>query len=276
MPLFGPEIDLALVILAGVGLALALVPVVATALGLTRLRFVPSDDPDPVRPAARPGDADYRRKFADLAALGFEPVGMVCEQSWLFMHHWYKMFPVYCLRSPDGTVFASLYRLTGGEPWRIALDTFTTAGGMVRSVFPGAGITSQVDGMSRREYLTADPDQLLALHAEHVAEAVRYLGGTVTTVTLADRAATDQKLEQVLLRQVKGDCGLGWVLMGLGGPAFGIFLLMEHFWNVTTDQWGAIGLAVTLGSLCYGAVAQCVIPAVIDSLASERHPDKDW
>src|SRR5690349_18229379 len=100
MPLFGPELDTLFVAFAAVGLALALIPVVATCLGLTRLRFRPVEETDPVRPTARPGDADYRRKFDQLTALGFQPIGWIREESWLFLHHWYKMFSVYCLRSP--------------------------------------------------------------------------------------------------------------------------------------------------------------------------------
>jgi hypothetical protein len=66
-----------------------------------------------------------------------------------------------------------------------------------------------------------------------------------------------------------------WVVVGLGGPAVGIFWAMQHFWGVTTNQWGAIGLAGTLGAVCYAGFANYALPAVLAAAANDQHPGDD-
>ena len=245
------------------GAAVAAFPVVCTALGLTRQRYVAIDDPNPVHPDARPDDSDYRQKFKRFASVGFEPAGWIREESWLFMHHYYKAFRVYCLRSPDGSVYATLYQIAPGERWRMALDTFTDAGAMVRTVAPGGGLEMAFAGFSRKEYAVADPDRLLHLHADHVADAVPSLGGEVTAVALADRAAIDLRTERRLMAEAGISSGWGVLFMGLAMPAITMLIAMDWLPIGPDTARGRVAVSFTFGAVFYLAFVLFLFPLIV-------------
>ncbi|HJZ56541.1 MAG TPA: hypothetical protein VKE74_16365, partial [Gemmataceae bacterium] len=98
------------------------------------------------------------------------------------------------LRSRDGNTFAAVYEVVPGEPWRVSMESFTDTGAMVRTVMPGAGLEQASRWCSRWEVGQCGLDELLHHHAGHVNQFVATHGGVVARVSLADRAAIDERL----------------------------------------------------------------------------------
>src|SRR5687767_12698568 len=74
----------ALVGFAGAGYAL--LPALLSFLGLTRVRFRPTDDP--AAGGDEPGDERYAALHRALADDGFQPAGVVDECVWFQGHEW--------------------------------------------------------------------------------------------------------------------------------------------------------------------------------------------
>ncbi len=259
--------DIALAVLALAGLAAAALPVVVSCLGMTIVHYRPVEDPSEFKPAAP--DAEFLEIFEDLAAAGFEPLGVIVEECWLFHHHWYKAFRVHALRNRDRTVYASVYRIVPGEPWRISLETFTDDGAMIRTVMPGAGLDVRMEGSSRREVGQCELIDLVEEHANHVADYTDDTRSAVIAVDLEDRAAIDERLDRAQIRQIGSTHNLYWLAIALFLPAVLAHAGLRSF---GLSEPSRLAVALIAGCLIYGLFTWFVIPTLISKAAEEHNP----
>lgn len=242
-----PIFDWLLVIIGGCGAVWALTPPLFTLLGLAGVKNTPVEDP--ALAATGTEDADYEARAIELAALGFEPVGLVTETMYFQGIEWWKQFFVRIWANKDRTCYVSLYRLHPAEALRIALRTMTTEEGLVCAASPGAGVTDEQNNYLRREYPFGTPIQeLLALHQRDVegfslARDVKTISGSLDEITKVEEAH-----ERRLLKGIwQGNAALAPAQMFVG-PAFVIFLVLPQPLNL-----GSLGLALCAGLVVYGA-----------------------
>src|SRR5207237_8590163 len=120
-------------------LVFALVPPLMSFLGLSRTRFTAVEDPRLAEPDG--SDPAYEKLTADLAAIGYRPVGGVTERTLFLGHEWLHTTRARKFVSPDGLVYAALYRRRPEAPWRLAFSSVGDAGVLVQPASPGGGLT---------------------------------------------------------------------------------------------------------------------------------------
>jgi hypothetical protein len=260
--------DLALIACAAAGTVWAVLPPLMTALGVVLLRYSASEDPADAEPTG--DDPDYERRVRQLGSLGFRPIGSVTERVWLYGIDWFKASRIRCLATPDGQCFAALFRLTPGEPVRIALKTFLTGGGMVTTAMPGAGLQQDGATSSRIELQGVAPAELLARHREHVERFARERGLEVVRATLADYATADAAHDRQTLREVAGGGFLLLVALFFAGPAA---VCLFAWRGLGTDSGPGRGVAGALcvGTAVYAALTKAIIPALFRRACAVSH-----
>jgi hypothetical protein len=261
--------DIVLARAAIVCLAAAIIPILATALGLTITRHRAVEDPALAKPDME--DPGFEAILEQFAAEGFEPVGAIFEESWLFHHHWYKGFQIHVLRSRDGMAYASIYRVIPNEPWRMALDSFTDRAAMIRTAMPGAGLEVRERDHWRREVPQRTPLDLIGEHAFHVKEHMGRYQSEVVKASLEMRAAIDERLERRQLKSTAGLQHLSWLVPALLIPSVMSFSALKVFAPEFSlpSRYAAAAIA---GSIIYALVNVFVVPLIMKHAAAERNP----
>lgn len=165
-------------------------PVVAFFLGGRRIDV----DVHPETLIARPypEDADGLRRYEQLLALGFHPVGWTSEHARFLtpIHwHWRSLQGARWLASPDKRTFVGIYRLVANEPARLAAVTLLEGKGSWSTHYPGMGLkTEPIGNQGRAEVRGVDPAEFLRRHAEYVETFRRERGLGVKPGTLAEVA----------------------------------------------------------------------------------------
>ncbi len=255
-------------ILGCLGAVWALGPSLLHLLGLSWIRYVAQGDPLSVEPPA--GDLDYQRRFQELVELGFQPVGTVTEYLWFSQVHWFQIYPVRCLARGDGHCYASLYRLDPGEPLRLSLETFTSGGGLVRTVTPGADLQDITDTALRVEVPHARVPELLDRHQEHVQLFTEQRGLKAIPVTLQERAALDEEHDRRLLKKIDSSTPNTWPWnFFVISTILGVLLLPRYFPDLPVNLLFPGALCVA--SLFYLAFMKAIFPAVFRQECLRSH-----
>lgn len=212
-------VDLLLWSAGVIGAAVALLPALMNSLGVNWLHYSCKEDPTAVAPVR--GDPNLARRYEELKELGLQPLGIVKEYLWFSKMRWLKIFPVYCLGTADGKLFAGIYRLDEREPARFALDTFTTGGCMISTAMPGVGLEYKDDRLLRSECPEMPLAELLAHHRKHVEAFTQERGLSVVGETFAGRTSLSREHDSRLLASRSSPSNdwqlLGWfVLLWLG------------------------------------------------------------
>ena len=252
---------------AGVGAFWALGPAVLRFAGLGRIRFVAEHDPYALEFIATK-DPDYARRIARLYELGFKPLGMVTETAWFHFGQWRTAFEVYCLATPDGKCFASLYRLHPGEPVRLGFESFTTNRGMVRTVMPGVGEPQSDEDFSRLEFQGLDEAELLARHHEHVESFLQRTRQRVIPQTLEGRTSTDEEHERRRVDDLA--VTVVFLLLFFVAPALGVWWLLGYVAE-SIPEVGSYALALCGGTLAYFTMVKIVLPLLVRQSCRQDH-----
>jgi hypothetical protein len=248
-------------------LALFILPVVLTASGVLLMRFVAVED----RVAVQPDDSDphYRRLFNELLDHGFQPLGLVHEEGWLWLHHLYKCHTIRVLVSGDETTFASLYRLGYGGYYRLTLDTVTGAGVLLQTAMPGSGEPADEPDFDRAEVAWRPVADLLAAHWWRVEDHAGVYGDQPVKVTLAERTAIDRRVSVRQLRRMGSGFVLAFPLIGWVVPCLAAYGLLGQ---VDDFAWPRrAGLALVAAGACYVLLTRWALPAA--ARATERFED---
>lgn len=261
--------DIVLASAAIVCLAAAILPILATALGLTIIRYRAVEDPGLAKPDVE--DREFEKLLEQFVAEGFEPAGAIFEECWLLHHHWYKGFQIHVLQNDDGTAYASIYRILPNEPWRMSLETFTDRAAMIRTAMPGAGVEVQERDYWRREVPQRTPLDLIGEHAFHVKEHTGRYQSEVVRASLEMRAALDERLERRQFRSRAGFHHLSWLAPALLAPSVIAFSALKFF-APELPQPSRYAAAAIAGSIIYGLVNMFVLPLIMKQVAAERNP----
>jgi hypothetical protein len=259
--------------LLAVGLGVLLVfaaPYLATVLGVWVVRFRADDSPEAAASVEPVGVyPEYYDRFTELTDLGFRPVGVIDEVIWFRGHDLYKRFRVRDLVSEDGLTYASLYTLGfGATPVRVSFHTVTTAGVLVQTAMPGAGIPEDQDDFHRTEVEDGPVDVALDAHLREVGWATRTHGGSAARVSLAELAEIDERIS----RRTLAGMGLGfvWALPVIGGAIpFAVAGLGLRAVGVPGPT--AVGIGLWVAAACYWFFAFKLMP-VLHSLEENLPP----
>ncbi len=241
---------------AAVGTIWALVPPVVTALGLYRAGATAAAD----TPTAQPpeGDREYRKKYRELAELGFRPVGVLTERYWLFAFHWYKEFPSRCLASADNTCYASLYRFFDG-PVRVKFDSSLSDGFIVRTVM-GEDWQDRDERWQRTEVPTKSVVELFEQHKQHVEQLAGQRGTGLTASEFQDWARIDEEWGK---ETVQRNAGLAVFLL-LAGVVFAVpgalVLLAGYLLGGVEVLPRTAALALCAGCVCHVVLLKILVP----------------
>jgi hypothetical protein len=198
-------------------------------LFLTPLRTYDTDMRDDPREADPRGkDSEYDRRFAELTARGFVPIGKTVERFRFFTPlHWrYVTSGSRWLASPDRRVLLEIYRLAAGHPMRMCANTIFEGGGLLATSTAPTGVGSEIGERYRRVEVSGDSvDEFLREHERHVSEFSREVGLRVKAATLAEVAAETRILSRPFVTRAR-----------LAGPyAFAMIYLMP--------AWGVLSTA---------------------------------
>jgi hypothetical protein len=251
------------------GAVWVLVPPLAELLGLSWIHYVPHEDPRAVEPSGN--DPDYQRRYRELQALGFRPIGFVSERVWFKYNRWFKAHHVRSMISADGLCYANLYRLDDAEPVRISFKTFTSGGGIVNTVTPGAGIQNLTETSLRVESPTNDLGELLAQHQENIKLFCEQRGFTVTPIGLQEMVARDEQHDRQLMASIDTSGLYNIPVCFFAGPiGLGYFWMKDKF---PTAPWERlVPAAVCFGTLCYLAYTKLVLPQLFRAECLRSHP----
>ncbi len=155
------------------------------------------NDPREVEPRGK--DPDYHRRFAELKALGFLPVGKNIERfrfftplHWLWISNGSRWFA-----SPDRRVFVELHRLSGGHPQRMSANTTFEGGGLLATSTAPTGMGGEIGERYRRVEIGDETvAALVREHERHVGDFSREVGLRVKPGTLAEMAAETRILSK--------------------------------------------------------------------------------
>jgi hypothetical protein len=156
------------------------------------------------------------------------------------------------LVSPDGLVYAGLYRVSDGGPWRLALSTVTDNGSLIQTASPGVGLVNVGRDHVRAEVCELDVRRVEDEHRRTVAVFAEVSKERPAQVSLAELAARDEAVS----RRESTWAGspevfrvpLAWMI----GPAFG--LLAAPWVFLSRDQWASQPTLLWLGLALTGAL----------------------
>jgi hypothetical protein len=194
------------VVLYGVAVAAAiwiLVPPIAFALGLMRLRH--DVFPEPTRAEPTAGDPDYAGRFRQFEALGYRALAYSQESCWFMnptMWYWRSSSGCRWMVAADGKTLISFHRLVADEPIRYGAVTLFDDGGMVRTACPGAGVTYQDGNYLRMELRGAEPAELLSKHEIHTAAFSMESDRKVKEATLDEAVRIEVEQDTKVLKRI--------------------------------------------------------------------------
>jgi hypothetical protein len=155
------------------------------------------DDPREVEPRGK--DPDYDRRFAELKALGFVPIGKTRERfrfftplHWLWLSNGCRWFA-----SPDRRVYVEIHRLASGHPQRMSANTTFEGGGLLATSTAPTGMGGEIGERHRRVEIGDETvAELVSEHERHVSEFSRDAGLRVKAGTLAEMAVETRILSK--------------------------------------------------------------------------------
>jgi hypothetical protein len=156
-----------------------------------------SDDPREVEPGGK--DPEYDRRFAELKALGFVPVGKTRERFRFFTPlHWRWISDgTRWFASPDRRVYVEIHRLGGGHPQRMSANTTFEGGGLLATSTAPTGMGGEVGERYRRVELGVETvAELVREHERHVSDFSRDVGLRVKPGTLAEMAVETRMISK--------------------------------------------------------------------------------
>lgn len=232
------------------GVVWVLVPAIAFALRIGGPRTTVLPDVGP--PLLHGGDAAFEPWLPQLVTLGFRDAGRTRESA-RFMSPaqwgWQSVHPARWLISPDGRTYATMYRLTPGEPVRIGVTTAFEGGGMVRTSCPGPVPQDGYPPDHWRSFVRGvDAEGLLARHAEQVAAFTNQRGAAVKRATIAEIAAIDDAVSLPVARKAAAS-SYGLVFVFLTSVAFFLssYLLMSRGHTRASGAVVPLGICVVVG-----------------------------
>ena len=261
--------DIVIAFIAIVALAAAALPILATCLGMSIIRYRAVEDPFLAKPDVE--DPDFESLLEQFSAEGYEAVGTIFEECWLLQHHWYKGFQIHVLRNREGTVYASIYRIVPGEPWRMSLESFTDKAAMIRTVMPGAGLEVQERDYWRREVPPRTPLDLIGAHDFHIKEHTGRYQSRVVNASLEMRAALDERLERRQVRSMAGPQPLSWLFTALLIPSLFSFSGLKYL-APDLSQPSRYAAAAIAGCIIYALVNWFIVPVLVSRATEERNP----
>lgn len=155
-------------LLAGGFVAYLTLPSILYRAGFGRTTSYGIDDPDRCRPSGDERCADLCQQLLDL---GFEPLGLRVETSWLFIDYWRKVYRARIFYSPKANCYATLSRTIETGPWKVCLCSCLEGGGLLETN-GGIEVVAQHDSYFMWGFTTADIKDLLALHEQVVTKVL--------------------------------------------------------------------------------------------------------
>ncbi len=147
------------------------------------------DDPREAEPRKR--EPEYERRFAELRARGFQPVGKTTESVRFFTPlHWrWVANGTRWLASPDRKLYVGISRI-GDRPQRLNAATIFEGSGMLMTSTTPANFAADLGERYRRvEIGQQGPDELITEHDRNVGDFSREVGLHAHAATLAQIAA---------------------------------------------------------------------------------------
>jgi cbb3-type cytochrome oxidase subunit 3 len=229
--LWNPVVVAALWIAAVAATIIILGPVVAFLLGRRRIWADVHDDPARAEPGA--GDPDYQRRYDEVVALGFRPIGATQAHARFLTPlkwRWSEVGTTRWLASSDDRTFFFMDRALAGEPVRLGVATFFEGGGVLYLRSPAIGMgRTEAGNYARLETHGSDPRDLLSRHAEEVEAFRRERGLEARRATLPEASAEMMAAQKAMLAKQKGSAGLIVAPLALFGiPAMNAFLFMSR------------------------------------------------
>lgn len=265
-----------ILLVTGVVTLAYLSPYVATALGLSFLRYTAIETASPKLPHLN--SDDRRTRHRELVRAGYGLVGLVRERAFLFMDRIVLTTTVVKYRSPDGKVYVSLYSLPTDGRVRVAATSYGDDGSAVTAAMPGVGFEKRTDRTLRIEVRECPLSYLLQQHAEAVEDfdadgrPFRPLA-----VDLSEAAAREEAIEA---EQIRGmGTGQVWFLFLTGWivPAIGTAALLPLISPLDAVQIAAG--ATLVGCVTYPIFAWRILPKFLafgeacpDFVAAESEP----
>jgi hypothetical protein len=216
--------------------------------------------PDAMLAKPYPEDTDGMRRYDELLALGYRPVGSTWEHARFFspIHwRWRSLQGQRWLVAPDARTFVELHRLTEDEPVRLSAVTLFEGGGSWQTACPGVpGDLPQVRSRGHASVRGVGPAGLLDKHVELV-EAFRSKHGlTIQAATLHEVAAANLAFERAVLPKM-GTANMMALPLGTFGMG-----LAAGLWTFTHGGASArlvgLGMIVFMG-LFYAAIRYGVL-----------------
>jgi hypothetical protein len=244
--------------------AWVVLPMLLGMAGQRRLIFVPEEDATAT--LTQPPDREEEEITAELASLGFRPLGLIHETICCHGPDWAKYFRVRVFATPEHDCFASIFRLVPGEAIRLAYSTVFSDGGMVQSAHQLAETRIERETYFRWGDATVSLPELLRLHRE-VCE--RFRSGradrAVARPSLAEFAEVDRRHSDDTLGQ--DFAGLPLQCLMDAGPHL---LMPPAFFALTCGIWHwMVPLAMALGGLRYGVLRRMAFRQAAKQMRAE-------
>ena len=177
-----------------IGFVVAFLPPTLAFLGLTRLWFWGREcDSDLELVGA---DEEYYRLAEELVRIGFRPFGKTVKRAIFMGHNWARTFRSQKLIASDGLVYATMYRLLPGSPWRVTFSTVLDGGCLVETAFPGIGLTKFTPENVRTEFGQKDLSAAENRHRHNVKQVAAASGQRPIQVGLDDLLRIEKKVSR--------------------------------------------------------------------------------